>query len=98
MRELKDNARTFEKKTSTLDDQLAKGQKDLRQQLLDLNQKLADEIREKGEEVLAALNREAQELRTEKADRTALASLFTEVAMRLSNEFKLPGTEMAGNG
>lgn len=97
-REMKDNAKAFEKKTSSLDDQLAKSQKDLRQQLLDQNKRLSDEIREKTAEVLAALEKEAQELRTEKADRTALASLFTEVAMRLSNEFKLPGTEKTGNG
>ena len=32
----------------------------------------------------------AGELRDEKADRAALASLFTEMAMRLSNQFRLP--------
>ena len=97
-REIKDNAKAFEKKTSSLDDQLAKTQKDLRQQILDLNKRLTDEIHEKTEEVLAALAKESQELRSEKTDRTALASLLTEVAMRLSNEFKLPGTEKTGNG
>jgi DNA anti-recombination protein RmuC len=97
-REIKDNAKASEKKTASLDDQLARSQKDLRQQLLDLNKRLTDEIQQKTEEVLATLAREAQELRTEKADRAALASLFTEVAMRLSNEFKLPGTEKTGNG
>ncbi len=97
-REVKDNAKTFDKKTSALEDQLAKSQKDLRQQLLDLNKRLADEIREKAEEILAAMDKEIQELRTEKADRAALASLFTEVAMRLSDEFKLPGTEKTENG
>jgi vacuolar-type H+-ATPase subunit I/STV1 len=97
-REIKDNAKAFDKKTSSLDEQLAKSQKDLRQQLLDLNKQLASEIREKAEEILAAMDKEIQELRTEKADRTALASLFTEVAMRLKNEFKLPETEKTNNG
>lgn len=97
-REIKDNAKAFEKRTTALDDQLVRSQKDLRQQILDLQKRLADEIREKSEEVLATLARESQELRTEKANRTALASLFTEVAMRLSNEFKLPVTEKAANG
>ena len=37
--------------------------------------------------------RDASELRDEKADRAALASLFTEMAMRLSNQFRLPTAE-----
>ncbi len=96
-REIKDNAKAFEKKCASLDDQIAKGQKDLRQQLLDLNKRLSDEIQQKTDEVLAALAREAQELRTEKADRAAISTLFTEMAMRLSDEFKLPGTEKLPN-
>ncbi|MBV9959511.1 MAG: hypothetical protein JO360_13885, partial [Acidobacteria bacterium] len=44
-------------------------------------------------ELLAALEREAAELRTDKTDRSALAALFTELAMRLNNDFKIPGAE-----
>ena len=36
------------------------------------------------------LARETKELRFEKTDRSALASLLTEMAMRLNDEFKLP--------
>jgi transketolase len=97
-REIKDNAKSFDKKTASLDDQLAKSQKELRQQILDLHQRLSDDLREKSEAILASLSREAQELRTEKADRATLAALFTEVAMRLNNEFKLPGSEKSGDG
>ena len=89
-REIKENAKSFEKKASSLDDQMAKSQKELRQQMLDLNKRLSDEIREKGEEIMAVLVRETKELRFEKTDRSALASLLTEVAMRLNDEFKLP--------
>jgi len=32
-------------------------------------------------------------LRSDKADRVALSNLFTELAMRLNNEFKLPGED-----
>jgi hypothetical protein len=95
-REFKDNAKAFEKRTATLDETMARGQKDLRQQMLELHQQLTDEILLKTQEVLATLARESQELRKDKADRTALAALFTEVAMRLTNEFKLPVTEKNG--
>ena len=44
-----------------------------------------------------ALKREADELRLLKTDRAALAALFTEVAMRLNDEFDLPGSEHLGN-
>ena len=55
-------------------------------------------MREQIDEVLAALARETHELRTDKTDRQALASLLKEMAMRLTDEFKLPGVEGGGNG
>lgn len=97
-RELKETGRTFEKKTATLDDQLTKSQRELRQQMLEQYQRLAEEIRQKTEEVLKRLAQESQELRTEKTDRAALAGLLTEMAMRLNNEFKIPGADDDRNG
>jgi hypothetical protein len=50
------------------------------------------------EDVLGRLAREAQELRSDKTDRKALAALLTEMAMRLSGERDLrslaPGDEV----
>lgn len=92
-REIKDGVKAFEKRTSGLDDQLAKSQKELRQQILDLHKKLSDELHHKSEEILATLGREAQELRDEKADRAAIASLLTEMAMRLTDQFRIPDAE-----
>jgi DNA anti-recombination protein RmuC len=88
-----DTARAFEKKTAQMDEQTAKSQSELRQQILDQSRSLNDELRRKYEELTTALEREAAELRTDKTDRSALAALFTEVAMRLNNEFKIPGAE-----
>jgi predicted transcriptional regulator len=65
--------------------------------LLEQHQRLSDEIRQRIDEVLAAMTREAQELRNDKTDRLALASLLKEMAMRLTDEFKLPGDEDRGN-
>lgn len=90
---LTDTARAFEKKTAQMDEQTAKSQSELRQQLLDQSKSLNDSIRQKYEELTAALQREASDLRTDKTDRSALAALFTEVAMRLNNDFKIPGAE-----
>lgn len=89
-RELKEFARTTEKKLSQMDDHSVKNNRDLRQQILDQTKVMTDEIRQKTEQISALLERRVQELRTDKADRTALASLFTEVAVRLNDEFRLP--------
>jgi len=90
---IKDTTRSFEKRTAQMDEQSSKSQRELRQQILDQSKSLNDEIRQKYEELTAALQREAAELRTDKTDRSALAALFTEVAMRLNNDFKIPGAE-----
>jgi|SRR6266850_2765852 len=90
---VKETFRTVDKKTAQMDEQSAKSQSELRQQMLDQSKSLSDDMRQKYSELLAALDREATELRTDKTDRSALAALFTEVAMRLNNDFKIPGAE-----
>ncbi len=96
-RDLKDLTKTFEKKSSQLDDQITKNQRDIREQLLDQSKKLSEDIRQKHAEALDSLERESQELRFEKTDRATLAAMFTELAMRLNNEFTIPGAEDLGN-
>jgi hypothetical protein len=39
------------------------------------------------------LDRRVHELRDGKTDRATLASLFTEVALRLNDQFQIPGSE-----
>ena len=92
-REHKEASRTFEKKTSQLDEQLTASQRELRQQILDQSKSISDEIRRNHEAMAATLERATAELRDEKTDRAALAALFMEVAMRLNNEFKIPDAE-----
>ena len=48
------------------------------------------------EDVLARLAREASELRADKADRSALAALLTEMAMRLNGELRVTPEDSAG--
>ena len=97
-RELADTAGAFERRSAALDEQMAKGQRELRQAILEQQQRLSEEMREQIDQVLAALAREAHELRSDKTDRRALAALLKEMALRLTDEFKLPGAEDRGNG
>ena len=61
--------------------------------MLEESKRLATEINEKHSEVSQRLDKEAAELRATLTDRLALADLFTEVGLRLQNEFKLPGKQ-----
>jgi hypothetical protein len=89
-RELRDTGHTLEKKIAQVDEQASKIQRDLRQQLLEQSRVLSEDIRQKHEEIAAGLERALQELRVDKTDRSTLAALFTEVALRLNNEFQIP--------
>lgn len=92
-RDLKETSRTLDKKTGQLDEQLTTSQRELRQQILEQSKTISEEIRKKHDAMAATLERATAELRDEKTDRAALASLFMEVAMRLNNEFKIPDAE-----
>lgn len=91
--ELKALTLSIEKRAAQLDEQIAKGQRELRQQIFDGSKSASEEIRRSAENVEAVVARESQELREEKADRAALASLFSELALRLSGQFELPEEE-----
>ncbi|GAX40909.1 hypothetical protein NIES4075_18760 [Tolypothrix sp. NIES-4075] len=69
----------FEEKTNT-------NQREIREQILNQSKNLHDDLRNKYEEILATLERDTQELRKDKTDRSALAHLFTELAIRLNQQ------------
>jgi hypothetical protein len=97
-RELKDTAKALDRRTTALDDQLSKGLRELRQQMLDQHQRLEDEVRRRMDDLLATFTRETQALRAGKTDRSALAALLNEMAMRLTDEDRAAGDEDGGNG
>ena len=90
--------REIDRKLGLLDDQLARAQRELRQQILELHQRVSDEIRERFDAVMARLGQEARDLRADKADRVTLAALFTEVAMRLTSEPGMTGEQEPRRG
>lgn len=92
-REMQEASKSLEKKLGQADEQNSRSQRDLRQQILDQSKNLSDEIRQKHEEISAMLAREVAELSRDKTDRSALAALFSEVALRLNDDFKIPGDE-----
>lgn len=85
-RDARETAKTFEKKTGQIDDQVGKVQRELRQQILDARQSLTDDLRQKIDDVLLRLSQESADLRTEKTDRATLAALLNEMAVRLSTD------------
>ena len=97
-RQLDDTARNFEKKTGQLDDQIARGLRDVRQQLHDQHQQLSDDLKRQADQILDRLARDSQQLQSDKTDRASLAALLTEMAMRLTDDFRLPTPEDAARG
>lgn len=89
--ELRETGKSLETKLQVSVERANRTHGDLRQQILDQSKYLVDEMRQRHEELSSTMGRELAEINHEKTDRAALSALFTEVAMRLNNEFKMPG-------
>ena len=96
-RELKDIAKSLEKKTAQLDELFNKNNRETRQQALDQTKQLMEEIQSKHQSLSQSLERAVRELTEEKMERSGLADLFTEMAMRLNNQFHINPEEVSGN-
>ncbi len=92
-RELKELADTLSRRIRDLDDRGNSVERDLRNSLLQQARDLSDEIHARHDELATLLEKRVHELRDGKTDRAALASLFTEVALRLSDQFQIPGAD-----
>lgn len=79
-------AESLETKMAEMDEEANKIQRELRQQLFSQSQSLQDDIRQKYEEILGLLQRDTYELKSEKTDRSQLAALFSELALRLNSQ------------
>jgi hypothetical protein len=90
-RDLGETARALELATKNLGEHADREFHALRQQLLDQSKALGDEIREKHGQVKADLDREAEQIRGAMTHREGLAEMLSEVALRLKNEFRVPG-------
>jgi uncharacterized protein YydD (DUF2326 family) len=85
-KELKAATEALTKKIVELDNKTAEAQSGLRQDLLAETRKLLEEIRRRTDDITALLEKRANELRTDKADRSLMAALLADMAMQLSGE------------
>jgi hypothetical protein len=92
-RDMKELGEGMSRRMAELDDRAASQHHELREQLLQHGRDFTEQIHTKQQEVAALLEERFRELRKDKTDRAALASLFSEVALRLNNEFHIPGVE-----
>ncbi len=83
--EMSKSFKVLEQKLTDMDNQFSDTTRELRQQILDQSKILSAEIGKKYDETNQTLERSAEELREEKMDRTALSSLLTELAIRISD-------------
>ena len=89
--ELAETARNLDTKINNLSEQTAKNLGELRELLLEQSKMLSAEIKEKHDQMKAGLDHEAAQIRGAMTGREALAEMLSEVALRLKNEFRVPG-------
>ena len=87
-----ESSQALSAKLGEAQEQTARAHSELRQQILSQSKDLNDEMRRKQDEVTALIQREVADLNHGKTDRSSLATLLTEMAMRLNNDLKLPVT------
>jgi hypothetical protein len=88
----------LEERSVALDEQITAAQRESWQNHIEMQQQMTDEIRHQVDHALLTLAREVQELRTDKADRAALAALLQSMANRLIGDNEPPGGQESGGG
>jgi hypothetical protein len=84
--ELRDTTKSITEQLRAAEERASESQRELRQEILDLSKGLRDEVQQASTTAVTTAQRATEQLRDEKADRAALADLFTEMAMRLNND------------
>ncbi|HEX6731696.1 MAG TPA: hypothetical protein VF074_16845 [Pyrinomonadaceae bacterium] len=87
-----ESSQALSAKLGEAQEQTARAQSELRQQILSQSKDLNDEMRRRQDEITALIQREVADLNHGKTDRSSLVTLLTEMAMRLNNDLKLPVT------
>jgi hypothetical protein len=90
-RGMAETARGLELKIGNLDSQAAQDIRDLRERLLEQSKALSSELKEKHDQMKSHLDHEAGQIRDAMTGREALAEMFSEIALRLKREFRVPG-------
>ena len=88
--ETKEALKAVDKRLAKLDEAMSGADADLRSQLLEQKRAHAGEVKQLGEQLTTDLRRAQQELRAEKADLSSLVAVFSDMAVRLSEELEAP--------
>lgn len=99
--ELRESVAIREKKAEQLEKAIEKSSRDMREYVLQQNKTLSEEIHRKHQQASDELKKAMSILRDEHVDRTFLSSLFTETALRLSDDLMdtmLPGVVTPDEG
>jgi hypothetical protein len=89
--ELRETGKALDVKIQQSVERATRAESDLRQQILDQSKSLIEEMRQKHESLSGSVDRDLAELNHQKTDRASLSAMFSEIAMRLNNDFKIPG-------
>lgn len=92
-RQIQNLIESNEKEFGKLAEQLSNSQRESREQILNQSKRLSEEIHIKNKELNDVLENAVNELRADKLDRSSLASMLQEMAMRINNEFHLTTSE-----
>lgn len=84
--EIKNLIDAVDNKITQFEQQGNQSQRELRQQILEQYKNIDEGIKQKNEEILAVLEQETERLRSDKTDRSYLAALFAELAVRLNKQ------------
>jgi hypothetical protein len=91
--DLSNTASQIARRISDFETQEAQSKREIRSDILRQSKDLNDAIVHKATELAGLMDRRFQELHHSKTDRAGLAEMFSEVALRLKDQFKVPGTE-----
>jgi Skp family chaperone for outer membrane proteins len=75
-----------QKKLKQVNDQLTKSHRSIRRQLMEETERVTEDVRQKQEETLTALDDAIRKLHDEAIDRPTLSNLFQEMALRLDRD------------
>jgi hypothetical protein len=90
--DLKAGFSDLERRLAKLDDATAKADADLRTAILEHSKTVAADLKRMSEDTASELDRVTHELRSEKLDTASLVELFSDMALRLTEDLQAPPT------
>jgi chromosome segregation ATPase len=88
--ELRDSLKSLDRRLAQLDEATGRADADLRSQLLEQQREAATDLKRLGDSLTDELRKVEGTLRAEKADISSLLAIFSDVAVKLSEEMQVP--------